>query len=178
MEDVYWEEERQACRRCTERTTLCKAKPSGYSAIPKSSLLGESAAWEVSDGCCLPKLGLANLRKDSKVDWLPHQLLCNRSRSGLELFSQPITRGMVLADDSTRSSFPQHPRIHTLRKVLLHDQMSLCKRSIPDHCVNIVNTHTDITFKRCETLQSGAGYVNTIVDFFFLEWIQKLWCVA
>lgn len=176
MEDVYWEEERQACRRCTERTTVRKAER--ILSNPQIQSSRESAARKVSDGCCLPKLGLANLRKDSKVDWLPHQLLCNRSRSGLELFSQPITRGMLLAEESTRSSFPQHPRIHTLRKVLLHDQMSLCKRSIPDHCVNIVNTHTDITFKRCETLQSGAGYVNTIVDFIFLEWIQKLWCVA
>lgn len=176
MEDVYWEEERQACRRRTERTTLRKAER--ILSNPQIQSSRGSAAWEVSDGCCLPKLGLANLRKDSKVDWLPHQLLCTRSRSGLELFSQPITRGMLLAEESTRSSFPQHPRIHTLRKVLLHDQMSLCKRSIPDHCVNIVNTHTDITFKRCETLQSGAGYVNTIVDIFFLEWIQKLWCVA
>lgn len=82
----------------------------------------------------------------------------------------------MLAEESTRPSFPQHRRIHTLRKVLLHDQMSLCKRSIPDHCVNIVNTHTDITFKRCGTFQSGAGYVNTIVDFFFRVNIEIKGC--
>lgn len=86
-----------------------------------------SMALKVSARCCLPKLGLANLENDSKVDLTPSpQLLCNRSTSGLELVQLAHhQRHGVGRKESTRLPFRQHPRFccmikcHLVREAFL-----------------------------------------------------------